>query len=314
MHVTCVDWTDVLGADRSRRSAARPASCSSRSTARRSTASGTSSGYPSHGDYRDSHRLTPRAHAVWANDGSPYDPERGAARARARRRGLRRALATAPVVAFDTELFGHHWHEGVDVPGGRARAGGRRRRSTSTRAQRRAPTRRRRAGATAATCGPGARRATARLDAAQRRAGSARRRPVAARAARAARAAELGLGVPDRPPRPPATTRANAPPPTIGVSVRARRTNDPTNCGIWLPSWRIGPSSSPEDSSSAATLTMFWRGRRVESSPVIRAEFLLVCPEGSGGTDGAMVRLPGRIAVNDDGVAQVFARARQLTP
>ena len=35
----------------------------------------------------------------------------------------------------------------------------------------------------------------------------------------------------------------------------------------------------------------------VYSVAVIRAEFPLVCPEGSGGTDGAMVRLPGRIAV-----------------
>ena len=71
------------------------------------------SGYPAHGDYRDTNRLTPRAHALWANDGAPYDPERG------RRAGAADAadfVANVPdgaVVAFDTELFGHHWHEGV---------------------------------------------------------------------------------------------------------------------------------------------------------------------------------------------------------
>ena len=70
------------------------------------------SGYPSHGDYRDTHRLTPRAHQAWANDGTPYDPERGAARARAHAREFVDALDGHSVVAFDTELFGHFWHEG----------------------------------------------------------------------------------------------------------------------------------------------------------------------------------------------------------
>ena len=54
------------------------------------------SGYPSHGDYRDTHRLTPRAHQAWANDGEPYDPERGHARARAHARDVRGASQTAP--------------------------------------------------------------------------------------------------------------------------------------------------------------------------------------------------------------------------
>lgn len=70
-------------------------------------------GYPSHGDYRDSHNLTERRHAVWANDGEPYDPERGAARAREHAREFLASVPDGAVVAFDTELFGHHWHEGV---------------------------------------------------------------------------------------------------------------------------------------------------------------------------------------------------------
>ena len=70
------------------------------------------SGYPSHGDYRDTHRLTPRAHQVWANDGTEYDPERGAARARSHAQEFVDALDHHSVVAFDTELFGHFWHEG----------------------------------------------------------------------------------------------------------------------------------------------------------------------------------------------------------
>ena len=71
-------------------------------------------GYPSHGDYRDSHRLTARAHALHANDGTPYDPDRGAERARLHAQEWVATFEDGPaVVAFDTELFGHHWHEGV---------------------------------------------------------------------------------------------------------------------------------------------------------------------------------------------------------
>jgi 1,4-alpha-glucan branching enzyme len=70
-------------------------------------------GYPSHGDYRDSHRLSPRAHAYHANDGRPYDPRRGAARARKDAETFVAGVDGPAVVAFDTELFGHHWHEGV---------------------------------------------------------------------------------------------------------------------------------------------------------------------------------------------------------
>jgi 1,4-alpha-glucan branching enzyme len=113
VHMSCVDWTDVV----------LPGSL-----APRETEAGNhlvpidreavdrvwhERGYPSHGDYRDSHKLTARAHAAWANDGSPYDPERGAARARKDARDFISRLDGPAVVAFDTELFGHHWHEGI---------------------------------------------------------------------------------------------------------------------------------------------------------------------------------------------------------
>jgi 1,4-alpha-glucan branching enzyme len=111
VHMTCVDWTDVIGAG-----------------APQQTEAGTflipldraaidlvwhESGYPSHGDYRDSNRLTKRAHALWANDGSLYDPARAAERAREHAREFVAAVGDGAVVAFDTELFGHHWHEGI---------------------------------------------------------------------------------------------------------------------------------------------------------------------------------------------------------
>ncbi|MDO9353272.1 MAG: DUF1957 domain-containing protein [Solirubrobacteraceae bacterium] len=76
------------------------------------------SGYPGHGDYRDSHRRSFQNHHLWANDGSTYDPERGAARARQHARAWaalaaeRTAGGRSLVAAFDTELFGHWWHEG----------------------------------------------------------------------------------------------------------------------------------------------------------------------------------------------------------
>ena len=39
-------------------------------------------------------------------------------------------------------------------------------------------------------------------------------------------------------------------------TVGADWTNVPTNCGIWLHSWRAGPSSSPEAQVLRATVTM----------------------------------------------------------
>jgi 1,4-alpha-glucan branching enzyme len=112
VHATCVDWSAVLGPGR------RPP---------QRTQAGVllvpldreamdrvwhPSGYPAHGEYRDSHRLTARAHRAWANDGLPYDPQRGAARAQEHAYEFVESLQGDTVVAFDTELFGHFWHEG----------------------------------------------------------------------------------------------------------------------------------------------------------------------------------------------------------
>ena len=76
-------------------------------------------GYPARGAYRDTHRLTAHHHQAWAVDGAPYDPGRGAAQARAdaedfvARAAERVAGGGLCVAAFDTELLGVHWHEGV---------------------------------------------------------------------------------------------------------------------------------------------------------------------------------------------------------
>jgi 1,4-alpha-glucan branching enzyme len=113
VHVSCVDWTDVLGPDDHvpRRTAAGILLVPlDRAAIDRVWAP---SGYPSHGAYRDTHRLTPRDHQAWANDGAPYDPDRASERADADARDFLARLAGDAVVAFDTELFGHHWHEGV---------------------------------------------------------------------------------------------------------------------------------------------------------------------------------------------------------
>ncbi len=113
VHVTCVDWTDVLG------EGVHPPQRSDAGVLLVPLDRAAidlvwhESGYPRHGDYRDSHRLTGRAHAVWANDGEPYDPARGAARARLDAQDFVSRVNEGAVVAFDTELFGHHWHEGV---------------------------------------------------------------------------------------------------------------------------------------------------------------------------------------------------------
>jgi 1,4-alpha-glucan branching enzyme len=111
VHMTCVDWTDVTDDLRARRTAAGVVLLPlDRAAIDRVWAR---DGYPAHGAYRDTNRLTPRAHQVWANDGQPYDPERGAAQARADARDFLARLDGDAVVAVDTELLGHHWHEGV---------------------------------------------------------------------------------------------------------------------------------------------------------------------------------------------------------
>ncbi|MET0684260.1 MAG: 1,4-alpha-glucan branching protein domain-containing protein [Solirubrobacteraceae bacterium] len=73
-------------------------------------------GYPSRGAYRDTHRLTEHRHQAWAVDGAAYDPARAAALARADAADFVarvRALGRFCCVAWDTELLGLHWHEGV---------------------------------------------------------------------------------------------------------------------------------------------------------------------------------------------------------
>jgi 1,4-alpha-glucan branching enzyme len=115
--LACVDWTDVLGPG---------------AHAPRRTEAGVvlvpldraaidlvwaSDGYPSQPPYRDSHRLTARNHRPWAIAGSPYDADRAAEQVAADAAHFvdhvvgRGALS---VVALDTELLGHFWHEGVD--------------------------------------------------------------------------------------------------------------------------------------------------------------------------------------------------------
>jgi 1,4-alpha-glucan branching enzyme len=76
-------------------------------------------GYPADPAYRDRHRLTPRDHRVWRNDGAPYDHQAARAVARGHARDfVARAYERVReggvcVCAFDTELLGHWWHEGV---------------------------------------------------------------------------------------------------------------------------------------------------------------------------------------------------------
>jgi 1,4-alpha-glucan branching enzyme len=76
-------------------------------------------GYPSRGPYRDHGRLTDHHHRIWCNDGAPYESERATAQLRADAAEFviaarqRVAGGGVCVCAFDTELFGHWWYEGV---------------------------------------------------------------------------------------------------------------------------------------------------------------------------------------------------------
>src|SRR4051812_22023431 len=121
VHAVCVDLTDVLGRGSDRH--LRPIATEGgpllvpidRATVELVWSDG---GYPGHGAYRDYHHRTARDHRPWANDGSVYDPERAAARARAdgadfvARVGERVSGGGLTVCALDTELLGHWWHEG----------------------------------------------------------------------------------------------------------------------------------------------------------------------------------------------------------
>ena len=210
--LTCVDWTDVLGPG---------------AHAPRRTEAGVllvpidregidlvwaRDGYPSAAAYRDSHRLTARSHRPWAVDGAPYDAGRARpSRSRPTPRTSSRASPAArglSVVALDTELLGHFWHEGVDwlravIARVRAPRRCRSSRSTPTTTAEAAPEdvpatswgagRDLRTWSSPAAGGPG-------VDAARGRAAGADGPPAAERpgAARAARAAVVRLGVPDR--------------------------------------------------------------------------------------------------------------------
>jgi 1,4-alpha-glucan branching enzyme len=77
-------------------------------------------GYPAGGAYRDSHNRSEHGHHPWANDGSVYDRDAARAQAQADAADF---VANAQhrlrgggllVCAFDTELFGHWWYEGID--------------------------------------------------------------------------------------------------------------------------------------------------------------------------------------------------------
>ncbi|WP_320670395.1 1,4-alpha-glucan branching protein domain-containing protein [Patulibacter defluvii] len=73
---------------------------------------------PADGAYRDSHRRTTFDLLPWANDGSPWDPDRARDRARADAatfvRAARERLRDGglAVIALDTEFLGHWWIEG----------------------------------------------------------------------------------------------------------------------------------------------------------------------------------------------------------
>lgn len=75
-------------------------------------------GYPSDPRYRSYHAFTAHRHRAWSNDGTAYDPARGAAAARehgadfVRRVRERVAGGGLCVLAIDTELLGDWWHEG----------------------------------------------------------------------------------------------------------------------------------------------------------------------------------------------------------
>jgi 1,4-alpha-glucan branching enzyme len=122
VRATCVDLTDVLGRGtaaqlRPLRSPAGPLLVPLDRDVLELVWS--ARGYPSHGAYRDTHRLTDHRHQAWAVDGAPYDPARGASQARADAedfvaRGAARVHGGGLcAVALDTELLGVHWHEGV---------------------------------------------------------------------------------------------------------------------------------------------------------------------------------------------------------
>jgi 1,4-alpha-glucan branching enzyme len=119
VRATVVDWTDVLGPGPHgpcRSPAGIVLAPLDRSLVELAWSP---RGYPSHGDYCDTHNLTEHRHGAWAIDGTPYDPDRGRARALAHaedfaeRADARVAGGGLGVFAVDTELLGHWWREGA---------------------------------------------------------------------------------------------------------------------------------------------------------------------------------------------------------
>jgi 1,4-alpha-glucan branching enzyme len=121
VHSTCVDLTDVLGRgspDQLRPQATEAGPLLAPIDRELIELVWSDGGYPTAAAYRNHHGFTTHRHRAWANDGRPYDRERGAAQARedgaafaARVRERVRDGGLA-VVALDTELLGHHWMEG----------------------------------------------------------------------------------------------------------------------------------------------------------------------------------------------------------
>jgi 1,4-alpha-glucan branching enzyme len=122
VHAVVVDLTDVLGRGDARQ--LRPIATEGGpllAPVDRATVElvWSDAGYPAHAAYRDSHRRTEHDHRPWANDGRVYDPARAAAQARADASDFVARVADRvrdgglAVCAFDTELLGHWWHEGL---------------------------------------------------------------------------------------------------------------------------------------------------------------------------------------------------------
>jgi 1,4-alpha-glucan branching enzyme len=115
--LTCVDWTSRLGpgAHAPRRSEAGVVLVPIDREA--VDLVWARDGYPSAPVYRDTHRLTARSHRPWAIGGSSYDADAAASQVAADAAAFVEFVAgreRRSVVALDTELLGHFWHEGVD--------------------------------------------------------------------------------------------------------------------------------------------------------------------------------------------------------
>jgi 1,4-alpha-glucan branching enzyme len=76
-------------------------------------------GYPAHASYRDYHHYTANGHHAWANGGQAYDHAAALEQVRVdasdfvSRVSRRIARGGLCVCAFDAELFGHWWYEGI---------------------------------------------------------------------------------------------------------------------------------------------------------------------------------------------------------